>query len=273
MIRITKDNFNLEQICRSGQCFRMFCEGDNLYSVVANDRYLEIEQQGDECIFYCDESEFEDFWRSYFDLERDYAAYIGNIDSDDIYLIEAAAFGNGIRILHQDLWEMIVTFLISQQNNITRIHRCIKNICEQYGEKKESANGKSFYTFPKAESLAGLKEDALMECNLGYRSKYVVRTARSVVNGDVDLDALQGMPYEEAREELLKLYGVGAKVADCICLFALHHLQAFPIDTHINQALEGHYRTGFPCGRYEGYQGVMQQYIFYYELFGRKEKK
>ncbi len=273
MIQITKDNFNLEQICQSGQCFRMFREGDNLYSVIAGERYLEIEQRNAECVFYCDESEFEDFWKPYFDLDGDYASYIGEIDSGDTYLSEAASFGWGIRILRQDLWEMIVTFLISQQNNIARIHRCIQNICERYGEKKESIQGKVFYTFPTPESLAGLAEDALMECNLGYRSKYVVRTAGSVVNGDVDLEALRGMPYKEAREELLKLYGVGAKVADCICLFALHHLQAFPIDTHINQALEGHYQTGFPCERYEGYQGVLQQYIFYYELFGGKEKK
>lgn len=273
MVKITKENFNLEQICRSGQCFRMFYEGGNLYSVIAKDRYLEIEQQGAECIFYCGESEFEDFWKKYFDLEGDYAAYIGGIDSEDTYLSEAAAFGAGIRILRQDLWEMIVTFLISQQNNISRIHKCIQNICERYGERKENTQGKVFYTFPTAESLAGLNEDALMECNLGYRSKYVVRTAGSIVNGGVDLGTLCKMPYEEAREELLKLYGVGAKVADCICLFALHHLQAFPVDTHINQALEGHYQSGFPGERYEGYQGVLQQYIFYYELFGRKEKK
>lgn len=272
MIQITKDHFNLEQICKSGQCFRMFHEGDNLYSVIAGGRYLEIEQQGAQCIFHCDEPEFESFWKAYFDLEGDYAAYIGQIDSGDSYLAGAAALGSGIRILRQDLWEMIVTFLISQQNNIARIHKCIRNICERYGEKKVSMQGKVFYTFPTAESLAGLAEDALMECNLGYRSKYVVRTAGSIVNGEVDLEALRGMPYKEAREELLKLYGVGAKVADCICLFALHHLQAFPIDTHINQALDNHYQTGFPAERYEGYQGVLQQYIFYYELFGGKEK-
>ena len=97
----------------------------------------------------------------------------------------------------------------------------------------------------------------------------MVRTAGSIVSGEVSLDALGNMPYPEARAELLKLYGVGGKVADCICLFALHHLQAFPVDTHINQALNGHYQNGFPNDRYDGYQGVMQQYIFYYELFNK----
>ncbi len=269
VVNITKDNFSLEQICKSGQCFRMFQESDNLYSVIAGNRYLEVEQQGSQCIFHCDDAEFDDFWKKYFDLDNDYAGYISRIDSADEYLVKAAAFGSGIRILHQDLWEMIVTFLISQQNNITRIRRCINNICERYGEAILTPQGKTFYSFPKPESLSGLAEDALMECNLGYRSKYVVRTAGSIVSGEVSLDALGNMPYPEARTELLKLYGVGGKVADCICLFALHHLQAFPVDTHINQALNGHYQNGFPNDRYDGYQGVMQQYIFYYELFNK----
>lgn len=269
VVNITNDNFSLEQICKSGQCFRMLQESDNLYSVIAGSRYLEVEQQGSSCIFHCDESEFEGFWKKYFDLDNDYSRYIAQIDAADAYLVDAAAFGSGIRILHQDLWEMIVTFLISQQNNITRIRRCINNICERYGEKRLTLTGKTFYAFPSPEALAGLKEDALMECNLGYRSKYVVRTAGVIASGAVQLEALSNMPYPEAREELLKLYGVGGKVADCVCLFALHHLQAFPIDTHINQALTNHYQSGFPSNRYEGYQGVIQQYIFYYELFNK----
>ncbi len=110
-----------------------------------------------------------------------------------------------------------------------------------------------------------------MECKLGYRSKYVVRSARRILSGEVDLEALRVMPYPQAKEELLKLYGIGVKVADCICLFALHHLEAFPVDTHIKQVCDKHYPTGFPDSLYAGYQGVLQQYIFYYELFGNKE--
>lgn len=276
MFRITKDNvclgnFNLSQICQSGQCFRMEKVRDNVYCVIAGGQYLEIEQEDTACIFHCGENAYKSFWKDYFDIDTDYAAYIGQIDAGDTYLTKAAAFGAGIRILRQDLWEMIVTFLISQQNNITRIRRCIKNICEKYGEKKESADGVIYYAFPAPETLAGLTEDALMECNLGYRSKYVVRSARSILSDEVDLKALNGMPYQEAKEELLKLYGVGSKVADCICLFALHHLQAFPVDTHIKQAFSKHYPAGFPDSLYEGYQGVLQQYIFYYELYGDKD--
>lgn len=271
MIQMIKDNFDLSQICRSGQCFRMTKEDGGTYRVIAGARYLKIEQRGSLCIFHCDESEFENFWKDYFDLDGDYAAYMTQIDAADSYLRDAVSFGCGIRILRQDLWEMIVSFLISQQNNITRIRKCIQNLCRQYGEEMLSADGEIYHAFPKPDALAGLAEDALMECGLGYRSKYVVRSAGSIVSGEVHLDALHRMTYQEAKTELLKLYGVGEKVADCICLFALHHLQAFPVDTHIRQAIDGHYPEGFPDSLYEGCQGVMQQYIFYYELFGKKE--
>lgn len=272
MVKKQIDNFSLEQICLSGQCFRMKQEDgeENRYSLIAGDKYLEIEQQGNVCRFYCDEETFEYFWKDYFDLERDYADCIGRINPRDTYLVNAAAFGSGIRILRQDLWEMIVTFLISQQNNIVRIRRCIQNICEAYGEEQRDGQGRIYYGFPKPEALAGLDEDALKACNLGYRSKYVVRAARSVVSGEIDLEAVRHMSYKRAREELLKLFGVGEKVADCICLFALHHLQAFPMDTHMIQALNAHYKRGFPNRRYKDIKGIMQQYIFYFELFGKK---
>ncbi len=268
MIRRKQENFDLAQICRSGQCFRMKEKEEGFYSVIAGRRYLELEQQEEDFVFYCDEEEFFDFWEDYFDLRGDYASYISGIAPDDAYLKRAAEFGSGIRILRQDLWEMIVSFLISQQNNIVRIRRCIENICERYGEKLAGPNGERYYAFPLPEALAGLAEDALIECNLGYRSKYVVRAAKAVAEGTCDLEALGRMSRKKAREELLKLYGVGEKVADCVCLFGLHQLDAFPVDTHISQALQAHYKRGFPKRRYLGFRGVLQQYIFYYELAG-----
>lgn len=268
MIIKTINNFSLSQICQSGQCFRMNQIENGEFTILAGYKYLKAHQRGSECRFDCGEAEFEAFWKPYFDLEQDYGSYLEMVDPGDAYLCAAAKYGSGIRILRQDLWEMIVSFLISQQNNIVRIRRCIQNISEVYGEKKQSASGEFFDAFPKPEALAGLDEDALKACNLGYRSKYVVRAARSVVSGEIDLETVARMPYPEAREKLLELYGVGEKVADCICLFALHHLEAFPVDTHINQAMEKHYKQGFPGEKYQGMQGVMQQYIFYYELFG-----
>ncbi|NCB91000.1 MAG: 8-oxoguanine DNA glycosylase [Clostridia bacterium] len=266
MVKCKTNHFDIEQICDSGQCFRMEHIGEGVYSVIAGDRYVKIAQSGGECVFYCEQEEYEGFWSEYFDLDTDYGAYIGSIDPKDEYLSEAARLGDGIRILRQDLWEMIVSFLISQQNNITRIRRCISNICERYGEKKQTEEGETYYAFPGPEAFYRLGEDDLKECNLGYRSKYVVRTARDIMEGKVSLEAIEKMSYQEAKAELLKLFGVGEKVADCICLFALHKLEAFPVDTHINQALAKHYRRGFPKRRYKGYRGVMQQYIFYYEL-------
>ncbi len=267
------DNFDIRQICESGQCFRMRQKDENRYSVIASGCYLEImrEEKSEnkrEWSFLCEggEEEFESFWKEYFDLETNYAAYIAQIHPKDTYLRDAAEFGAGIRILKQDLWEMIVSFLISQQNNIVRIRRCIQNVCEKYGEARTNFCGELYYTFPTPEALAELEEDELKVCNLGYRSKYVVRTAKSVASGETELDRIYKMSYREAREELLKFYGVGGKVADCICLFALHQLQAFPVDTHISQALSAHYPRGFPKRRYKGFEGVMQQYIFYWEF-------
>lgn len=258
--------FDLAQICDSGQCFRMKREADGHFSLIAGDRYLEIWQDGSQCRFDCDKTDFENFWKKYFDLESDYKGYREKISERDKYLKEAADFGWGIRILRQDLWEMIVSFLISQQNNIVRIRRCIQNICETYGDAVMKPAGDFYYTFPKPEVLAELDEEALKACNLGYRSKYVVRAAKAVVSGDISLEKILKMDYKKAREELMKFYGVGEKVADCICLFGLHQLDAFPVDTHIQQALNKYYPKGFPKCRYHGIRGVMQQYIFYYEF-------
>lgn len=269
MVRKTADNFDMAQICDSGQCFRMEKKEERVYSVIAAGRYLEVEQSGRELVFSCDEEEFRGFWEGYFDLDRDYGVYISEINPNDKYLSNAALFGSGIRILRQDLWEMIASFLISQQNNIVRIRKCIYNICEKYGEKRTNFRGEEYYAFPTPEALACLPEDALKECNLGYRSKYVVRTARYIAEGCCDLEGISSMRYREAKTELLKLFGVGEKVADCICLFALGHMEAFPIDTHIQQALDAHYKRGFPKRRYKGFQGILQQYIFYWELKGK----
>ncbi len=270
MFTKTIDNFDIAQICDCGQCFRMSQRDEHTYSVIASGKYLEVEQNGKEITFSCGEEEFEEFWKRYFDLDRDYKKYIEAADPNDRYLMNAIRFGSGIRILYQDLWEMMVSFLISQQNNIVRIRRCIQNICERYGGERVNFRGEKYYTFPEPEKLAFLAEDELKECNLGYRSKYVARTARSIVEGEIDLNAVRQMPYEEAKAELLKLYGVGVKVADCICLFGLHHLEAFPMDTHILQAMEKHYKRGFPKRRYRGFEGVMQQYVFYWELRGAR---
>lgn len=266
MVNITKDHFSIRQICESGQCFRLKKNLSERYSLTALGRYLEIEQKQNEVFFDCTPEEFELVWKNYFDLEEDYGKIISSIDIQDEYLLKATAYGSGIRILRQDLWEMIISFIISQQNNIKRIRKCIEFLCEKYGEEKYTEKGKLYYTFPEPETLAAADLEDLYACNLGYRSKYIKNTAQSIVSGEADLDAIRAMDYEAAVEELCKLSGVGIKVANCICLFALHKTEAFPVDTHINKVLKEQYPGGFPFERYSGYAGTVQQYIFYYDL-------
>lgn len=276
MVRITKDYFSIRQICESGQCFRLERldqpDGeDEIYGLTALGRYLEISQKGNEITFGCTPREFDQVWKNYFDLEEDYGKIIGSIDPQDAYLLRAADHGSGIRILRQDLWEMIVSFLISQQNNIKRIRKCIDLLCRTCGEERQMENGRVYHDFPSAEALSDVPLEDLYACNLGYRSRYIHETSLSIVRGEVDLEAVKTMGHEEARERLLKLCGVGVKVAECICLFALHQTQAFPIDTHINRVLSTWYPQGFPFERYKGYEGTLQQYIFYYDLLGKEE--
>ena len=271
MIKVKATDLSIQQISESGQCFRLNRIAENRYALVALGRYLEIEQQDDELLFLCTQEEYDTVWRQYFDMESDYGQYRSAVPEQDDYLTKAVAFGSGIRILQQDVWEMLISFIISQQNNIKRIRKCIETLCERYGERKSFGDGGNagdtwYYTFPDVESLAQASEEELRACNLGYRSRYIVGTSNSILKGEVDLEALKKMGYRQAKGELLKLSGVGEKVADCICLFGLHHMDAFPVDTHIRQAMDTHYPAGFPFERYVGYAGVMQQYIFYYDL-------
>lgn len=240
-------------------------DGDG-YNLVAFGKYLKINQEGDNITLGCTNEDYDNIWRRYFDVDTDYGNIISGIDSGDEYLIAASEYGSGIRILRQDLWEMIISFIISQQNNIKRIRKCINILCERYGEKKVSEDGVEYYDFPTAKRLSEATLDELFACNLGYRSRYVRETASAIYHNEIDLDALQEMDYVTAKKELLKLCGIGTKVADCICLFALHKTEAFPIDTHINKVLKEQYPQGFPFDKYQDNCGVLQQYVFYYDL-------
>ena len=266
MTERTIPDFDLDQIARSGQCFRFRPLGERHYALVAGGRYLEVSQQGQTVRFDCPEDEFEAVWRPYFDLDADYGRYKSAVAKRDKYLQSAVAAAGGLRILRQELWETIVCFIISQQNNISRITKCVENLCLLFGETCYNKSKQVYNVFPSAERLAACTADELAPIRLGYRAKYIVAAARQVASGEVDLDAVRRMDYAHAKAELMRLTGVGVKVAECICLFALHHIDAFPIDTHIRQMLDAHYPKGFPLRRYKGFAGVMQQYAFYYEL-------
>lgn len=265
---IAKDlkDFNIRQIAESGQCFRMRALENGHYSITAMGRYLEICQKEETVTFFCDEEEYDRTWKGYFDLDTDYGHFKNSIDKEDTYLMKASKRGYGIRIIKQDLWEMLISFLISQNNNISRISKNIEGLCSKFGERKESVNGTVYYDFPSSKVMAGLKLEDFQDLALGYRDKYILAAAKSVESGELDLEALKGLDYEEAHRALLNIYGVGKKVADCVCLFGLYRLEAFPNDTHIKAILNAHYQEGFPFERYPGYAGVLQQYMFYYDL-------
>lgn len=260
MIKKHINEFDLKKIATSGQCFRMDELDNGRFCVKALGKYLELEQQNDCTIFYCSEEEYETIWKYYFDLETDYEAIRSSIDVNDVYMTKSAELASGMRILKQDLWEVIITFIISQQNNIPRIKKCVEKLCENYGVKHEHEIGVVYYDFPTADCLSQCSEGELRSLGLGYRAKYIQKTAQMVVNGEVDLEGLYQLSYEDARKELLRFCGVGIKVAECVCLYALHHIDAFPIDTHINDMLKEHYPDGFPFKRYKGYAGILQQY-------------
>lgn len=272
MVIINEKCFDIKKICQSGQCFRMFSLDENTYYVIAFDKYLKMEQKGKEVIFYCSKTEYQMVWRKYFDLDRNYQKIEKAVREIDPYMKQAVMHASGIRILHQDLWEMILSFIISQQSNIKRIQKSIELLSYKYGSQKTSENGTVYYCFPTAKELENVTEQELREDNLGYRAPYIVDTVHRVMKGELDLDLLKKMDYIKSKEALMRCHGIGKKVADCICLFGLHHLEAFPIDTHINHVLADHYKEGFPINPYNSILGIIQQYMFYEDLYYKTAK-
>lgn len=267
MYQIQVENFDIEKICYSGQCFRMKKNIRDHFEVVAFGLYLEIAQKENELTLSCTQKEYEQIWKPYLGLSDDYSMVAKVVGDNDPYMKKAMEYGYGIRILKQDPWEMIISFIISQQNNIPRIRTCIQTICEKYGDEKVNQYGEHYYTFPTAKVLAACDDRELRSCNLGYRSPYIIRSANMIVEKQLDLAYVETLEYEAAKTEVLKLFGVGIKVAECICLYGLHHLNAFPVDTHINHVLNQNYPDGFPFEKYAGIIGIVQQYAFYYDLY------
>ena len=252
------DHMDLNQIANSGQCFRWKQIDDNSYMIPAFGRELTISQDGDTFTLSCDASEWNDIWRNYFDLDTDYNE-VENIimNTNDDFLKTAYQFGNGIRILRQDLWEVIISFIISQNNNIPRIKKSIERICTE-------TNGK----FPEWYELINMD---LSDKGLGYRDEYIKNAcyARATTFTDDDLES----GYENAKAQLMKIKGIGEKVANCVLLFSLHYLDAFPQDVHIRRIIDREYSGRLPEWVNSKYAGLFQQFIFYYELNHKEERK
>lgn len=282
MYNIQIEDMDLYQIAHSGQCFRMesIKEKAGIWRIASSKDYVEAVKTSEGFLFSCRESEFKEKWSHYFDLETDYSSFKKSVAPEDGYLQEAVKAGWGVRILNQELWEMLVTFLISQNNNISRITKSVSMLCSRFGERRVGKGlmldlkggflevEREYFTFPEPERILEAGLSGLGEISLGYRDKYIVKLAERL-NGEEGknwLLSLKEADYEQAHALLMEQYGIGKKVADCVCLFGLHHIGAFPMDTHIKQIISAHYPGGFPIERYEGYAGVLQQYMFYYKV-------
>ena len=258
---IENDSLSLQQIADSGQLFRMTAEGEG-YRLVAFGRELFLSQSGNKISLDCTEEDFENIWRNYFDLDTDYSrirAMIGK--SGDGYLKAAAEAGRGIRILRQEPFETLISFIISQQMQIPRIREKVELLSEKYGEPlSETA-----HAFPTADRLAAVGEETLKDLGFGYRARYIDLGAKAVASGSFDLEKIYDMSYEEGLQRLEGLCGVGKKVANCVLLFAYHKVSAFPVDTWIKKIIDENYGGSFDTTAYRGFEGIVQQYMFYYE--------
>ena len=327
------DDFDLDKIAESGQCFRWVKEEDGTYRIPHREHCLRIRQK-DRTRYQlsCTEEEFRDVWHDYFDLGEDYRAIRGRIRrEDDPFLYAACEFGAGIRILRQDPWETLVSFIISQNKNIPAIKKSIELLCKAAGRRPEpsgagqkqaaenagqmqSAENQEnvhrakeapdvLYRFPAPCDILALSDETLAACRLGYRCRYVRAAAEDVAQGRLDLarlelkacrgpalpagqhpirqqalpagqhpDRQQALSEEGTISTLTSVCGVGIKVASCVSLFGLHHIDAFPIDVWVRRILENEYPAGYPKEKYTPYNGIYQQYMFYYyrEKYGRK---
>lgn len=251
-------NFNLTQTLDCGQAFRWFQTSNGIWHGIAFGKYIELYQnENDIVINGSNREDFYNFWYKYFDLERDYSQIIKEVSLDEI-VKKATEFGSGIRILNQDSWEALCSFIISQNNNIPRIKGIIERLCENFGQKIYGG-----YTFPNAEGIAKLTPDDLSVIRSGFRAKYIIDAAQKVSTGEINLEKLKKCDYDTARKKLLTIKGVGPKVADCVLLYGLGFVNAFPRDVWINRALN-EYFDGKILECAEKYGGIVQQYIFYY---------
>lgn len=250
--------FNLERTFTCGQAFRWKQKENGVWCAIVGKDYLEAEEKDGKLYFYTDESTFNTVWKDYFALDTDYQM-ICNLICENNILRQTVEYGKGIRILKQDSWEALCSFIISQNNNIPRIMGIIERLCENFGEKLE--NG---FSFPSAESIAKLSLEDLSILRSGFRAKYILDAAKKVAQGEVDLKKIAAeKDINKAREELMKIYGVGKKVADCTLLFGMGRLEAFPEDVWIKRAVKVLFDGEFPK-EVNDYAGVAQQFLFFF---------
>ena len=270
-------DFSLTDTFDCGQCFRFNPVEKNRYIGVAFGNVAEIiSKDGDVIIKNVSKEEFLKNWVEFLDLERDYKEIKRELSKDE-KVNKAIEYGGGIRILKQEFFECLISFIISQQNNIPKIKKAIEGFCVLFGEEI-SYNGEKYYTFPAPEKLKDISISQLAPLKIGYRDKYIIDAVQKVLSGEISYEKLLNSSYEDAKKQLLGIMGVGEKVANCVLLFSLLKSEAFPVDTWIKKAMESLYNleeknipqyTRMNFGKYSGFA---QQYIFYY-IRNNKEKK
>ncbi len=277
--RIKSDTFELADIFECGQCFRWNKEENGSYTGVFHKNVLNVDKVGNEIIFkgIC-EGNIEKICTDYFDLNRDYSKIKEELSKIDDNLKTSVEYGKGIRILNQDLWETIISFIISANNNIPRIKGIIERLAKAYGDKIEY-EGKDYYTFPTPEQLRNVSIQEFRNLGLGFRDIRLYETTHMILDKEVDLNKLSKMPTKQAREELLRLSGVGPKVADCILLFStLKRFDVFPIDVWVRRVMNELYIKNadetkvtkneiqkLADEKFGALQGLAQQYLFYWK--------
>ncbi|SNS83884.1 N-glycosylase/DNA lyase [Anaerovirgula multivorans] len=267
-------NFEPQHIFECGQCFRWDKEEDGSFTGIAYNKVVNVKKIGADVVFRNTAKEdFINIWTKYFDLGTDYSHIKDRISQNDKVMQQAVAFGRGIRILKQEPWETLISFIISSNNNIPRIKRSIELLAEGYGEYLGEFYGKKRYGFPSAEILSNLSIEELKACNTGYRASYIKNTASMVVEAPTALEELKGLEIEACQQKLLGYQGVGPKVAHCILFFCMEKMEAFPVDIWVKRVMEHLYFhkeippkviQQFASEKFGEYAGFAQQYLFYY---------
>lgn len=272
-------SFEPKHIFECGQCFRWNVEEDGSYTGVIKDNVLNVKKEKNKIIFkgICKENIIK-VCTEYFDLDTNYEAIKSTLSKVDDYLKESIEYGEGIRILNQDLWETLISFIISANNNIPRIKGIIERISKAYGNEMMYED-KTYYTFPTPEQLGKATIEDLRKLGLGFRDKRVHDTTQMVLNGDINLEKLKKEKnVGNLREKLLTLPGVGPKVADCIMLFGLKRFEVFPIDVWVRRVMNDLYIKNedetkvnkkeiekLAEQKYSNLAGLAQQYLFYWK--------
>ena len=273
------DSFELRDIFECGQCFRWNAKDDGSYTGVIKNGVINVKKINNDVIFegICN-GNIADICRDYFDLNRDYNKIKAILSDVDEYLKESIEYGSGIRILNQDLWEMIISFIISANNNIPRIKGIIEKMSQKYGNKIVW-KGKDYYIFPTIKQLSSASKDDLRALGMGFRDTYIFNTTNTIASGNINLEELYNeKDTSKVREKLLTLSGVGPKVADCILLFStLKRFDVFPIDVWVRRVMNDLYIKNedetkvskkeiekLAKEKYGDLEGIAQQYLFYW---------